>query len=94
MFIELTQMTDYGSYTMREFSVTNTKINESRVIKHYQYSDWLEDTMPTNAATVIDLIGVLQKSQHMLGGGPIVVHDRWAVVIGDRRGSNNNWNNI
>ncbi|XP_064387090.1 receptor-type tyrosine-protein phosphatase S-like isoform X2 [Halichondria panicea] len=79
MFIELTQMTDYGSYTMREFSVTNTKINESRVIKHYQYSDWLEDTMPTNAATVIDLIGVLQKSQHMLGGGPIVVHDSSSI---------------
>ena len=76
MFIELTQVSEYGTYTMREFSITNTKINESRTIKQYQYSDWLEDQSPITATAIIDLIGVLQKMQHMNGGGPIIVHDR------------------
>ena len=76
MFVELTQVTEFATYTMREFSITNTKINESRTIKQYQYTDWLEDQNPANASAIIDLIGVLQKSQHNNGGGPIIVHDR------------------
>ena len=56
------------------------QLNESRMIKHYQYGDWSEDQAPVNAAGIIDLIGVLQKTQHMGGGGPIVVHDRYDVI--------------
>ena len=76
MFIEQTSVSEMPSYTMREFAVTNTKINESRVIKHFQYQDWLEHQTPPNAAAIIDLIGVLQRTQHMCGGGPIIVHDK------------------
>ena len=79
MFVELTQVTEFATYTMREFSITNTKINESRTIKQYQYTDWLENLNPSNASAIIDLIGVLQKSQHNNGGGPIIVHDRCAI---------------
>ena len=46
------------------------------MLKHYQYTEWTEDTAPANSAAVIDLIGVLQKAQHQNGGGPIVLHDR------------------
>ena len=52
------------------------QVNESRVLKHYQYTEWTEDAAPANSAAVIDLIGVLQKAQHQNGGGPIVLHDR------------------
>ena len=76
MFIEQTNSSQFPSYTMREFALTNTKINESRSIKHFQYSEWLEGESPANAAAVIDLIGVVQKTQHMSGRGPIIVHDR------------------
>lgn len=76
MFIEQTSMTEMPNYSMREFAITNTKINESRVIKHYQYSGWQEGQSPATAAAVIDLIGLLQKTQHMCGGGPIIVHDK------------------
>lgn len=76
MFIEQASVSEMPSYVMREFAITNTKINESRIIKHFQYSDWTEGQTPPNAAAVIDLIGVLQKTQHTCGGGPIIVHDR------------------
>lgn len=76
MFIEQTSISEFPGYVMREFSITNTKINEGRVIKHFQYSDWHEGQSPQNAASVIDLIGVLQKTQHTCGGGPIIVHDK------------------
>ena len=46
------------------------------MVRHFQYIDWPEDHCPTNAAAIIDLIGVLQKAQRQLGGGPIIVHDR------------------
>ena len=76
MFIEQSNCSQLPSYTMREFAVTNTKINESRTIKHFQYSDWPEGQSPPNAADVIDLIGVVQKTQHSSGRGPIIVHDK------------------
>ena len=76
MFIEQISSSEFPGYVMREFSITNTKINEGRVIKHFQYSDWLESQSPPNAAAVIDLIGVVQKTQHTCGGGPIIVHDK------------------
>jgi protein tyrosine phosphatase len=50
-------------------------VNESRVLRHYQYVEWTEDAVPPNSTAVIDLIGVLQKAQHQNGGGPIVLHD-------------------
>ena len=76
MFIEQTSVTEHTGYVLREFAITNTKINESRVVKHFQYCEWLEKQAPSTAATVIDLIGVLQKTQHTCGGGPIIVHDK------------------
>lgn len=76
MFIEQTSMSQLQNYIVREFAITNTKINESRVLKHYQYLDWPEWQSPSNATVIIDLIGILQKTQHMAGGGPIIVHDR------------------
>ena len=60
---------------------THSQLNESRVVKHYQFVDWTEDSVPMNAAGIIDLIGVLQKTQHMSGGGPIVAHDRYDVMM-------------
>ena len=48
------------------------------MVRHFQYIDWPEDHCPTNAAAIIDLIGVLQKAQRQLGGGPIIIHDRSA----------------
>jgi len=38
-------------------------------LHQYQYIDWSEDHCPINAAAVVDLIGVLQKTQLQLGGG-------------------------
>lgn len=126
LFVELSHEKAYSNYTMREFSLTNTKvglrlslsniptydrpndcfaqlicppfhpstlpltlpptlppsrqINESRVLKHFQYTEWPEDEIPTNSTAIIDLIGVLQKAQHQNGGGPIVLHDRYIQV--------------
>ena len=61
--------------------ISSTQVNESRVLRHYQYVEWTEDTAPPNSTAVIDLIGVLQKAQHQNGGGPIVLHDRCLFTI-------------
>ncbi len=76
MFIELVNLSKFPSYTMREVAITNTKINESRTIRHYHYDSWLENHAPSSATELIDLIGVLQKTQNKNGGGPIIVHDK------------------
>lgn len=82
MFIEQQNMSSVPqgalpiSCKVREFSVTNTKVNDSRLIKQYQYTDWLDGQAPPTAAHIIDLIGAVQKTQHTCGGGPIVIHDR------------------
>ena len=75
IFVKQTSISKCPDYVMREFSI-NTNIDESRTIKHYQHSDWLEWQAPLNTAAVIDLIGVVQKTQHTCGGGPIIVHDK------------------
>ena len=59
----------------------NSKINESRTIKHYHYEDWLEAKSPASAVDIIDVIGVLQKAQNKGGGGPIIVHDKYAELL-------------
>ena len=69
------QVTEYGTYTMRKFSITNTNAHEKRDVWHYQYSGWPKEQSPSDPAAVIDLIGVLQKSQHV-SGGPVIAHDR------------------
>ena len=76
MFIELTSLNKFPTYTMREVTITNTKINESRSIKHFHYKEWMEAKSPSNANDIIDLIGVVQKAQNMNGGGPVIVHDK------------------
>ena len=65
------------TYSINPHPCLCPQINESRVLKHYQYTDWLEEAVPPNSAAIIDLIGVLQKAQHQNGGGPIVLHDRY-----------------
>ena len=50
-------------------------------LHQHQYIDWSEDHCPINADAIVDLIGVLQKAQLQLGGGPIVVRDRSAIHL-------------
>ena len=45
-------------------------------MKQFQYTDWSEDHCPTNSSIVIDLIGLMHKTQHQGGWGPVIIHDR------------------
>jgi protein tyrosine phosphatase len=74
IFVELTQLTECGAYTKRQFSITNTRTNEKRTVLQFQYLDWPDRRSPSDTAAVLELIEVLRKSQDE-SGGPVIAHD-------------------
>jgi netrin-G3 ligand len=62
-------------YVLREFKVTDARDGQSRTIRQFQFMDWPEQGVPSNAEGFIELIGQVHKTKEQFGHeGPICVH--------------------
>ena len=50
--------------------------DSSLPVKHFQYTDWTEQSVPATGSGIIDLLGQVQKWQISSGNRPTVVHCR------------------
>ena len=60
----------------REFNIIDTRDDSSLPVKHFQYTDWPEQSVPASGSGIIDLIGQVQKWQRSSGDRPVIVHCR------------------
>ena len=60
----------------REFNIVDTRDESSHLVKHFQYTDWPESSVPAAGSAIIDLIGQVQRWQRSSGDRPVVVHCR------------------
>ena len=54
----------------------DTRDDSSLPVKHFQYTDWPEQSVPSSGSGIIDLIGQVQKWQRSSGDRPVTVHCR------------------
>ncbi|XP_032806580.1 receptor-type tyrosine-protein phosphatase alpha-like isoform X1 [Petromyzon marinus] len=74
IIIELKQENSHDSYTVRDFSVSNTRENKSRQIRQFHFHGWPEIGIPEDGKGMISLIAAVQKQQQHTGNHPITVH--------------------
>ena len=55
----------------------DTRDESSRLVKHFQYTDWPENSVPETGSALIDLIGQVQRWQRSCDNKPIIVHCRY-----------------
>lgn len=66
----------YNISVCREFKIVDTRDDSSLPVKHFQYTDWTELSVPATGSGIIDLLGQVQKWQISSGNRPTVVHCR------------------
>eukprot|EP00117_Sycon_ciliatum_P022357 scpid935/ scgid0353/ Receptor-type tyrosine-protein phosphatase S; Receptor-type tyrosine-protein phosphatase sigma len=74
LLVKLEDETVCNSTVIRNFTITDTKRNELRCVRHFQYVGWPERGVPTTGAALLDLIGRVQRNQEATGDQAIVVH--------------------
>jgi len=72
--IELTAVTTFSDYVVREMKLTNTETSSSREVKQFQYTTWPEVSSPDYGVGIIELIGQVQKWNSSINNKIITVH--------------------
>ena len=68
-----TQETTYGDFVKRELKVTHTTEGHSRIVTHFQYVGWPENSHPESGSGMLEMIGEVQKCKRD-SIGSVAVH--------------------
>ena len=64
-------------YTLREFQVTDTKTEETRILFQYHFTAWPDHGVPSDPGCVLNFLQeVNMKQEQVQPAGPIIVHCR------------------
>ena len=73
--VTLEETQSYEAYKIRKFAVAKEKSEDQRyVVTQLHYTEWPEHGRPTNAASMVELMDTLTRTQMSTGNKPIVVH--------------------
>merc|ERR1719204_2598812 len=64
---------ELATYAIRSFSVTKAGCDETREMKHFQFTAWPDHGVPEHATPVLSFMRRV-KSQYQPDAGPVVVH--------------------
>lgn len=78
--IKAASETRYSGYLQTTFEVYNSDTKERRVIRHFMYSDWPNDGVPSNVESFMGFMGDVYEAQQsfiikkVVESAPIIVH--------------------